>query len=129
MRLSFIHLSFTAQDFSLLPAFLFIFTPPPLRSLSYVNVKRDLHALFRDFTQRRLVVCCRRFGTTYRSRLQESSFILEDGTDRLSRNVGNKLPIYAVQSPRRAQVSCTLRRKPEIKVKRLVLVKIIVWTK
>ena len=37
------------------------------------------------------------FGTTYRSHLQKSScFILKDKTDRLSRNVGIKLQIYAV---------------------------------
>jgi hypothetical protein len=30
--------------------------------------------------------------------------VLEDGTDRLSRNVGTELPPYAAQYPRRAQV-------------------------
>jgi hypothetical protein len=35
--------------------------------------------------------------------------------DRVSRNVGNKLVIYAAQNPKRAQISFTLRRKPEIK--------------
>jgi len=40
-----------------------------------------------DATQRWLVVIHRRFGTTYRSHLQES---LEDGTDRLSRNFTSK---------------------------------------
>jgi len=39
-------------------------------------------ALFCDFTQRRMVVCYRRFGTTYRPHLQRSSLTLEDGTDR-----------------------------------------------
>ena len=62
-------------------------------------------ALFWDFTQRRMVVCCRRFGTTYQSHLQGT---LEDGTDRFSRNVGNKVLFYA------AQVSLTQWRKPEI---------------
>jgi hypothetical protein len=54
-------------------------------------------SLFWDVTQRRLVVSYRRFGTSYRSQLQGSIFkgrtvdwlIHEDGTDRLSRNVGN----------------------------------------
>ena len=40
-------------------------------------------------TQRRLVVSCRLFGKTYRSHLQRSCVTLGDGTDRLSRNVGN----------------------------------------
>jgi len=31
---------------------------------------------------------------------------LEDGTDRLSRNVGRELPLYATEYPRRAPVSC-----------------------
>jgi hypothetical protein len=39
---------------------------------------------------------------------------LDDVTDRLSRNFGNKLPLYAVQHPRRAQISFTRRWKPEI---------------
>jgi len=30
---------------------------------------------------------------------------LEDGTDRLSRNVGTELPIYAAEYPRRAHIS------------------------
>jgi hypothetical protein len=39
---------------------------------------------------------------------------LEDGTDRLSRNVGTELPLNAALYPRRAQISSTWRRKPEI---------------
>jgi len=31
---------------------------------------------------------------------------LEDGTDRLSRNVGTELPLYAAEYPRRAHISC-----------------------
>jgi hypothetical protein len=31
--------------------------------------------------------------------------ILENITDRLSRNVGKKLPVYAVQNPTRAKIS------------------------
>ena len=48
-------------------------------------------SLFWNFTQHRLVVIDRRFGTIYRSHLQGSSSLLtlENGTDRLSRNVGN----------------------------------------
>ena len=60
--------------------------------------------------QRRLVASYRRFGTTYQSHLQSSSsprqcWNLEDGTDRLYRNVGNQLPIWAVSQPRRAMIS------------------------
>jgi len=40
-------------------------------------------------TQRVVVICYLHFGTTYRSHPQGS------GTDRLSRNVGNKLPLLA----------------------------------
>jgi hypothetical protein len=39
----------------------------------------------------------RRFGTTYLSHLQgvqEDFLTLEDGTDRLSDNVGKELPLY-----------------------------------
>ena len=39
---------------------------------------------------------------------------VEDETDRLSRNVGKKLPFYAAYNPKRAQISFTPRRKPEI---------------
>jgi hypothetical protein len=54
-------------------------------------------ALFWGVTQGRVVILYRRFGTTYRSRLQgsrNSDFLtLEDGTDTLSRNVGEELPL------------------------------------
>jgi hypothetical protein len=39
---------------------------------------------------------------------------LEDGTDRLTRNVGNELPIYIAGNPRRWQISYAPRWKPEI---------------
>jgi hypothetical protein len=39
---------------------------------------------------------------------------LEDGTDWLSRNVGTELPLNAASYSRRAQISSTSRRKPEI---------------
>jgi len=55
-----------------------------------------------DVTLRRLIVPYCRFGTTYRSLLQGPSHpvflhcsTLEDGTENLSRNGGNELPIYA----------------------------------
>jgi len=58
-----------------------------------------------DFTQCRLAVSYRRFGTTYRSNLQGSSILtLENGTDKLSRNVGEKLPFYAMYNPKRGQI-------------------------
>jgi len=53
-------------------------------------------ALFRAITQRVVVIPYRRFGTTYRSDLQGSSFLIpEDGTDSLFRNSGKKLPLLA----------------------------------
>jgi len=60
-------------------------------------------ALFCDFTQRITVVYYRRFRITYNfvfrgQEVQEEFYFLtlEDGTDRSSRNVGNKLPLHAV---------------------------------
>jgi hypothetical protein len=40
---------------------------------------------------------------------------LEDGTDRLSQNVGKLLPLNAEQYPRSAQIPSTSRRKPKVK--------------
>ena len=53
-----------------------------------------IYSLLWDFTRHRLVVFfCRNFGTTH---LQRSSCLtLEDGTYNMSRNVGNKQPIYS----------------------------------
>ena len=49
------------------------------------------------------------------SRLQWYNMLtLEDGTDRLYRNVGNKLPIYAAQHRRKTQRSFTLRLQPKV---------------
>jgi hypothetical protein len=63
--------------------------------------------LFWEIAQRIVVIPYRRFGTTYRSHLQGSRIIdLEDGTNRVPRNVGTELPLYAAQFLRRAQVSC-----------------------
>jgi hypothetical protein len=39
---------------------------------------------------------------------------LEDGTNRLSRNNGNKLPLYTVENPRIREISFTLQQLPEI---------------
>jgi hypothetical protein len=47
-------------------------------------------ALFWNITQRRVVILYRRFGT-----------------DRLSRNIGTELPLFAASYPRRAQISTT----------------------
>jgi hypothetical protein len=68
-------------------------------------------ALFWDIRQCRVVVLYRRFGTIYQSHLQASRssrrklyldlFTLEDEADRLSRNVGTELPLYAVLYPRK----------------------------
>jgi hypothetical protein len=58
-----------------------------------------------------------RFGPIFKSQeLHEDLDFLtrEDGTGRLSRNVGKELSLYPVKYPRRAQVSFTSRRKPEI---------------
>jgi len=57
-------------------------------------------AIFWDFTQRRMVISCRRFGTTCKCYLQESSspkdyLMSKDGNERLCRNVGKNLPFFA----------------------------------
>jgi len=39
---------------------------------------------------------------------------IEDGTDRLYRNIGKELPLYAASYSRRAHISSTSQRKPEI---------------
>jgi hypothetical protein len=70
--------------------------------------EKNISALLRDITQRRVVSLYRRFGTTYRSYLERSRsprikeeegkkdfLILEDGTDTLSRNVGKGLQLDA----------------------------------
>jgi hypothetical protein len=63
--------------------------------------QRDVveNSLFWDIAQRVAVIPYRRFGTTYRSHLQGSRiqeyWILEDDTDRMSRNVGKELPLLA----------------------------------
>jgi uncharacterized protein YerC len=52
--------------------------------------------LFWDIMQRLMVVPYLRFGETYRSIFEGKGILtLEDGPDRLSRNVGMKLSFYA----------------------------------
>jgi hypothetical protein len=61
--------------------------------------------LFSEITQFIIVILYRLFRTTYPSHRQGSKIrvfvsssvylTLEDGTDRLSRNVGTELPLYA----------------------------------
>ena len=46
--------------------------------------------------------------------VQEDCLAPEDVTDTLSGNVGKKLQYYAKQNSRRAQLSFTAQRKPEI---------------
>jgi hypothetical protein len=58
-------------------------------------------ALFWVITQRVVVISCRRFGTTYRPLLT-----LEDGTDRVSLNVGK----IAITRRLMAQKSAVIKR-------------------
>ena len=74
--------------------------------------KQRRTAVFCVITQRVVVIPYRRFGTTYRSHLQWSKFplsldllMLEDGIDRLCRNVGKELSLLATWWHRRAQIS------------------------
>ena len=78
-------------------------------------------ALFWDFTQCTMVVSYWRFGTSYRLLLWGPSspffsncMALEDGTDRLPRNVDKKLPFYVTWNNKRAPISFTPRQKPEM---------------
>jgi hypothetical protein len=57
-------------------------------------------AIFWDITQRIVAISYRRFGTTYTSHIQASNsrvkiMALEDGTERLLRNVDNELALYS----------------------------------
>jgi len=82
-------------------------------------------ALLWETARRIVIIQYRRFGIPYGCHLRRSrnqrrkafsfdSLTLEDETDRLSRNVGKELSLYAAQFPRRAQISCTSRQKSEI---------------
>ena len=53
-------------------------------------------AFFWDVTRCKVLIHYRRFGTIYRSPSSrvEEFLTLEDGTDRLSRNVGKELALY-----------------------------------
>ena len=64
-------------------------------------------ALFGDFTQSKLVIPYRRFGTAYLSHLQGSR-ILEDGTDRLTRKVSTELSLHCAKSQENAHLFCEL---------------------
>ena len=68
-------------------------------------------ALLWHFTQRIMAVH-RRFGKTFKG--QAACLTLEDGTDRLVRNVVKKLLLYAAPIAESARTSCTPRRKPEV---------------
>jgi hypothetical protein len=67
-----------------------------LASSTDTELLKTISALFWDITQRVVVILYRRFVTPYRSHLQGSlsprrSFLLEDGANRLFRNVGMEL--------------------------------------
>jgi len=57
-----------------------------------------------DLRQHRLVILYWCFRTAYRSIFCMDYPTIKDGTNRLSENIGNKLPIYIAQDPRRAQI-------------------------
>jgi len=75
-------------------------------------------SLFWDVIQRR---------PTFRDNLlvQSSRVNSQDGRDRLPRTVGNLLPIYAAQQPRREKNSFTPRWKPESRISYLHSVRLI----
>jgi hypothetical protein len=79
----------------------FLVNSVTLGKFSYYFYNRNKHnnrrsALVWVITQRIAVIHYRHPKTTYRSHLRGSRFLtLEDGTGRLSRNVGNELPLLA----------------------------------
>ena len=84
-----------------------------------LTVRKRLQICFWNVTQRRLVVSYRHFGTTYwppsaTVKQSKKCLTLEDGTDTLSRNVDNKVPICAALHPWRVKISFTPLRKPEV---------------
>jgi hypothetical protein len=85
------------------------------RCVYSITLKADTlsSALYWHFTQRIMAVPYRRFGKTFKG--QAGCLTLEDGTDRLVRNVFKKLPLYAAQFAKSARTSCTPRRKPAVK--------------
>jgi hypothetical protein len=63
---------------------------------------------------------------TFQNNLLGSIFkflTLENGTDKLSRNIGKELTLYTVYDARRVQISYNLRQKLEITVKLLFIEK------
>jgi hypothetical protein len=77
------------------PLYLYVWIPmslcPPFQISSQMRT-----ALFRVITQQVVVISYRRFGKTYRSHPRDSRvFNPENGNERLSRNVGKKLPLLS----------------------------------
>jgi len=56
-------------------------------------------ALFWDFTQRIMAVSYLRCGTTCRFHIQGTA--IEEGIDKLSRNVGKKVIFFVAQNPKK----------------------------
>ena len=76
-----------------------------------LGFRRDLSEIcvILGFTRCRMEVSYRCFGIAYRFHLRGSRCLtLESGTDRLSRNMGTKLPLYFAENPLRAQISRTI---------------------
>ena len=74
--------------------------------------------LFWDFTQGRMAVPYRRFGTpivpVFKGRAVQEDLTLQGGTDRLSRNFGKKVPFYMHKNPKVSQISLTLTIKTRL---------------
>jgi len=69
-------------------------------------------------TQSIMVIIYRRFGKKPIDPILKG----QDGTDRLSWNVGKGLPLYAAQFPKRAQMCSSSRWKAEIVQKSSILI-------
>jgi len=84
----------------------FIVIHPTSLCVSYRLLYVAENALFCNVTQRTVAIPYRHFETIYLSELQ--------GARNPRRNVRKESPLRAAVCPRRAQISCTSRRKPEI---------------
>jgi len=78
-------------------AYIFITVYTPTHTHTHTHTQYTKTALFCVITLRVMVIPCRHFGTTYGSHIKGllGVLTLEDGTDRLSRNVSKQLVLLA----------------------------------
>jgi hypothetical protein len=76
-----------------------------------------------NFIQGGMVVTDRRFRSIFKSLsfLQEECLTLEDGTDRLSRNVGKKIPLYAAYISHERRSHLHLRGRLKLRTAKVII--------